>query len=114
VQIEDLESKINLFDCFINSNPKLKKICIEYWNRFPPYVDLFEPLEEDRVFTSIFDECCHLGINQTRLKRHLSERIEFIQRHREVSECFEEHVRKYADSFRKQSKQGFNKFLLEN
>jgi hypothetical protein len=114
-QVGDLESKIDLFDWFINSNPRLQKIYIEYWNKFPRYVNLFEPLEEETVFETIFDERCHFAKNLIRLERHLSERIKFVQRHREVRECFAEHFRHYANSFtRKQSKPEIKEFLLEN
>jgi hypothetical protein len=113
-KIECLKSKIKMFDLFIDSNQKLKKLCIDYFNKFPSHKVVMKPLEEETVFETVFDENCYLNINLIRLERHLSERIEFIKSYKEVRECFEEHLNKNSDLFRKQSVPEFKEFMLEN
>lgn len=92
--IEMLESRIKVFDDFVKSNPELRKICETFASKYSDFIaSNIEPIEQEPTHKTRIDKMTYLGIKHVKLEHFFKERLEFVERHKEVFECFVKHIK---------------------
>lgn len=88
-EINALLEKIRVLNAFIKSRVDLSKICSEYMKKYSEYINLLN-VRSVKNFDpeNIYDQRTQLQLKVSAYTSHLEEAKQFIERHKEVYDCY--------------------------
>lgn len=95
----ELRYRIAQIDKFVSERKDLKQLCLEYIKKFPDYIVRLKKINLEHFnLEDPVDRLTLLRQKITLLKHELNERMQFIERHTSIYNCFVKHLKKLKKS----------------